>query len=110
MLCFVQSLPWLFNRTLLTEMKYLFIAILCAEMSRVNWALIVHTTFVGLPTICISAENRQCRQFNIEHSPICDGPSAQGSSLPGFERGQKTAISCPQLAQVDSLFYGRLQN
>ncbi len=37
-LCFVQSLPWLFNRTLLTEIKYLFIAILWAEMSRVNWA------------------------------------------------------------------------
>ena len=41
-LCFVQSLPWLFNRTLLTDIKISFyrnIAILCAEMSRVNWAL-----------------------------------------------------------------------
>jgi len=41
-LCFVQSLPWLFNRTLLTDIKMSFyrnIAILCAEMSRGNWAL-----------------------------------------------------------------------
>ncbi len=40
-LCFVKSLPWLFNRNLLTDIKISFyrnIAILCAEMSRVNWA------------------------------------------------------------------------
>jgi len=33
-LCFVKSIPWLFNRNLLTEIKYLFyrnIAILCAK-------------------------------------------------------------------------------
>ena len=35
-LCFVKSLPWLFNRNLLTESKYLFIAILCAKMLCVN--------------------------------------------------------------------------
>jgi len=41
-LCFVKSLPWLFNRNILTDIKISFyrnIAILCAEMSRVNWAL-----------------------------------------------------------------------
>jgi len=40
-LCFVKILPWLFNRTLLTDIKIYFyrnMAILCAEMSRVNWA------------------------------------------------------------------------
>jgi hypothetical protein len=41
-LCFVKSLPWLFNRNLLTDIKISFYcntAILCAEMSRVNWDL-----------------------------------------------------------------------
>ncbi len=37
-LWFVKSLPWLLNRNLFTEIKYLFIAILCAKMSRVNKA------------------------------------------------------------------------
>jgi len=38
-LWFVKSLPWLFNRNLLTEIKISFyrnIAILCAKMSHVN--------------------------------------------------------------------------
>jgi len=40
-LCFVKSLPWLFNINLLTDIKISFyrnIAILCAKMSHVNWA------------------------------------------------------------------------
>ena len=41
-LWFVKSLPWLFNINLLTEIKYLFIAILCAKISRVNKALVVY--------------------------------------------------------------------
>jgi len=38
-LWFIKSLPWLFNRNLLTEIKRYFyrnIAILCAKMYRVN--------------------------------------------------------------------------
>jgi len=45
-LFFVKSLPWLFNRNLLTDIKISFyhnIAILCAKMSRVNWALVKKT-------------------------------------------------------------------
>ncbi len=41
-LCFVKSLPWWFNINLLTDIKISFyrnIAILCAEMSRVNCVL-----------------------------------------------------------------------
>jgi hypothetical protein len=38
-LCFVKSLPWLFNRNLWPKSKYLFIVILCVKMSRVNKAL-----------------------------------------------------------------------
>jgi len=41
-MCYVKSLPWLFNRNLLNEIKISFhrnIAILCAKMSRVNKAL-----------------------------------------------------------------------
>jgi hypothetical protein len=48
-LWFVKSLPWLFNRNLLTEIKISFyrnIAILCAKMSRVNKALgQIHTQY-----------------------------------------------------------------
>jgi len=50
-LCFVQSLPWLFNRALLTDIKISFysnIAILCAKMSCVNWALIYTSFFLQL--------------------------------------------------------------
>jgi hypothetical protein len=42
----VKSLPWLFNRNLLTEIKYIFIAILCAKMSRVKKALIGYKSVI----------------------------------------------------------------
>jgi len=38
-LCFVQSLPWLFNRALLTDTKISFYRNIVCKMSRVNWAL-----------------------------------------------------------------------
>ena len=41
---------WLFKRTLLTEIKYLFIAILCAEMYCVNWALLFLTLSLSFPS------------------------------------------------------------